>query len=308
MPATDKIIWCFLCSLFEILFISGKEIFTNDHAFDLRCKSGWRCAYFHTVIDCFLPAVPILHKIAQKSNHTKSTIIMPSYLYPIVFPIFKPDNHSIKNVSDCPGQSVANGDLEGISLTMPVPKMSIIQKRSALTLLYKYLPEPHQRNVILIQRIRKNRHLLNFQQLYDSIVPSVKAFNLSVTPFFGNESFAETLKLFRSSAIVIAVHGAGLANCIFSPNKTLVVEITTKSNTAKTWRSNDVVASVHGNLVWKQLLVDWNDLTPSLSKNLTLQWHIIDRMLKGRNYTLSRTAILEVTDFIERHLQTNQRD
>ena len=42
-------------------------------------------------------------------------------------------------------------------------------------------------------------------------------------------SFREQIELFATAEVVIGVHGAGLANLVFAPENTLIIELATQS-------------------------------------------------------------------------------
>jgi hypothetical protein len=67
--------------------------------------------------------------------------------------------------------------------------------------------------------------------------------------------------------VVVGYHGAGLANALFSPPNTVVVEYTTflDINETQLWRTNQKIAQLHGKLLWLKHTIDIDRLT-SLSK------------------------------------------
>ena len=49
--------------------------------------------------------------------------------------------------------------------------------------------------------------------------------NTTIAKFYGNETLNETIKLFSNCKLLIAAHGAGLANMIFMKSNTIIIEI-----------------------------------------------------------------------------------
>jgi hypothetical protein len=61
-------------------------------------------------------------------------------------------------------------------------------------------------------------------QLYDAFSAGLRGSR--VTTYFGNESTAETIRLFANAQVVFGFHGAGLINVVFCEARTIVVELT----------------------------------------------------------------------------------
>lgn len=84
--------------------------------------------------------------------------------------------------------------------------------------------------------------------------------------YFGNETLAETVRLFASADAVVAFHGAALANTVFCPPGALVVEVSLYANGPRLygtgpgqavtagahhlWRTNVLASLYHDSLVW----------------------------------------------------------
>ncbi|MCX6026226.1 MAG: glycosyltransferase family 61 protein [Chloroflexi bacterium] len=81
--------------------------------------------------------------------------------------------------------------------------------------------EPGTRRLYISRLHATTRRLLNEDDVLTTILP--EGFEL-VTP--ENLSFTEQVGLFSQANIIVAPHGAGLANVLFSPRGTRVVELT----------------------------------------------------------------------------------
>lgn len=105
-----------------------------------------------------------------------------------------------------------------------------VQEIQVISMLYrKYIVEnfkPEPRNkVVLIQRSGKRK--FSEHAAIETMVTRITAeYNLSFSLFTDNPvpSLTETMKMFHSAVLVVAPHGAGLSNVIFSQPGTFVIE------------------------------------------------------------------------------------
>ena len=91
------------------------------------------------------------------------------------------------------------------------------------------LPPPPRR--ILFIRRDGTRKLNNASALFRQLASHLPHYELAI--FYGNETVAETVCAFASAAAVVGVHGAGLANTIYSRPGTVVVELSPVGNHQK---------------------------------------------------------------------------
>lgn len=113
----------------------------------------------------------------------------------------------------------------------------------------------------------------------------------NVKEFHGNESTAQTMAMFPQSKVIVGYHGTGLANALFSPPGTIVLEFTTMRDIASNalWRSNAGLAKVHPNLTWIQHAVDVDRLDNGGERE-----HIIDRVRAARDQSHRDRIIKQV--------------
>lgn len=77
--------------------------------------------------------------------------------------------------------------------------------------------------IILISRKAVNRRLVQEDEIINLIKKDYRSIPFVI--FHGNESFNETMFLFRSARVFIAPHGAGLSNIIWASPNTAILEI-----------------------------------------------------------------------------------
>ena len=81
-----------------------------------------------------------------------------------------------------------------------------------------------------------------------------RAVGLPVVSYTGHEDVRQTLLLFGRAAGIVGYHGAGLANAVFVPHATCVVEISTYLNgTSSPWRAHEHRRT----LAWSPELLSW---------------------------------------------------
>ncbi|CAM9897772.1 unnamed protein product [Ectocarpus fasciculatus] len=87
------------------------------------------------------------------------------------------------------------------------------------------VPPPPPRPVIVLVVRNKLRGLTNNQEVIEALEINFPSFD--VVEFFGTGSLQDQLETFATAAMIIAPHGAGLANMIVAPLHTPVLEIGT---------------------------------------------------------------------------------
>lgn len=75
---------------------------------------------------------------------------------------------------------------------------------------------------VLIRRREADRHLINFEKLYKCLVNNFPEQQWVV---FEVQPFHEMIKIFSRAKIIIAPHGAGTCNAIFSPKNVSILEL-----------------------------------------------------------------------------------
>jgi len=83
------------------------------------------------------------------------------------------------------------------------------------------------RNIIINRRNASQRKVINI----DKILKRFSNFNFEVV-FLEDLSFQNQIQLFRSSKVIIATHGAGLVNLLYSENP-IVIEFFPSNRTSR---------------------------------------------------------------------------
>ncbi|CAM9683069.1 unnamed protein product [Ectocarpus sp. 12 AP-2014] len=83
-------------------------------------------------------------------------------------------------------------------------------------------PTPPKPIMVLIVRAKK-RGLGNNAEVRDALIENFP--DHDVVEFFGTDPIREQLELFATASVIVAPHGAGLANIVVSPLHTMILEI-----------------------------------------------------------------------------------
>jgi hypothetical protein len=96
-------------------------------------------------------------------------------------------------------------------------------------------------NAELVEKYHKNVAVLPVSATGSITMETSTTPLYHIVPYYGiNESTCETISLFWHAKVIIAAHGAGIVNTVFSRPSTLLIEITPDSLTVKgqPWRMN----------------------------------------------------------------------
>lgn len=235
--------------------------------FDLTCCRTK--GFYHPFVDCLVPSLPTLRLALEASGNV--TIVVPTFLekyYKIMLPV--DTSHSSINTV------VYNHAHKTCYLTSSppiyeqsphkarMPQADIATLRQLLlngitTWQTTPLNASLGRTMTILQR-HGTRSFVEF----DAIVKAFQeAFpDWSVQTYHGNETAAQALAQFAKSRVIVGWHGAGLAGALFSDPGTIVLEYTTLADIdeMREWRSNEVIAKIHGNLTWIKHVVDMEHL------------------------------------------------
>jgi len=131
--------------------------------------------------------------------------------------------------------------------------------------------------ILLIKRLGDNRRLENFEVLEERLVE--KHGRERVRVFNGTENLEGTLEMFSSTTLLVAPHGAGLANMIFLPSNAAVLEIMPNEYQNPCYKRLAISIGLHysnilGNGTWvtpitvelDQVVIKVNELAGSLSR------------------------------------------
>lgn len=248
------------------------------------CPVGTHRAHYHRLVDCMVPSLLTLHKSLQLRDETKVAII-PNHLsdfYDVILRNTSSMERVLHEPSTTPCYIVSNNALvlnkEAESMNSP-DLWNAIHASQAWAGFHETLqrglglesqPKAGRTSVAavpksagtitLIRRPGRTRAFANAGEVVAALNAEFPNWNVQV--FYGNETAARTMDMFAQSKVVIGYHGAGLANVLFSPPGTVVLEFTTMKDVGSraVWRTNAVLEKIHPNLTWIQHAVDLDRL------------------------------------------------
>lgn len=224
---------------------------------DLSCHYSGLKGYFHILTDCLLPALPTLAQAINNANFfpcNRSFALVPSYMKSI---------YAFFLESTCYRDVVYSDPSQATLFLVADPRSRICRVNASLaeTTSAQIFKEARMKQVergppviTLIQR-HSTRMFDRVKWMAQVLRTHLK---MPVHIYNGNETFKVTLSIFANSRVVIGYHGAGLANAIFCASGTIVLEYTTfqDATSLALWRSNEVIAELHGNLTWIKYGID----------------------------------------------------
>jgi len=182
----------------------------------------WGYGYYHWMAECFPRLLQFL-KDTNKRNVkilTWDTAFVRQYLNLI----------GIEDEQIIPFQT--NHTYKAKKLYVPTPiycgnphKNSLLSIRNTFKQYFK--PNEERINILISREGLPKRTLKHFNNLYSTLC---KEFPQNKWVIFDKLSVKETIELFSKADLVVAVHGAGLTNTVFSPPDCKVVEIIPSKN------------------------------------------------------------------------------
>ncbi|CAH1779710.1 unnamed protein product [Owenia fusiformis] len=185
----------------------------------------WSYGFYHAMVESvsrLFRYISFIENNREVKLHVACSAFMFSTLQ-ILFPS--------RNVSDlvvCDSKPIISEIVyfpEGanIALASTQPKVSQISLE-----LRKYIPQeaPPKNYIVLIKRT-KHRVLVQHDQIASFLSDIAKENNMSFVVFADNNlpPFKDTMKLFHQARLVVAPHGAGLSNTIFSKPGLVMIEV-----------------------------------------------------------------------------------
>lgn len=240
--------------------------------YDLTCcPVRYHRAYYHKLVDCMVPSMTTLHE-ALKPDTGARVAIIPARLSEIYDVIFA-GGPSVQRIAEdsrtaacyllATNQSlVSNSGRTAPSAEARTAFYETMQRGLENLshvddglLDFKQAPSSGA-TVTVLQRHGRGRAFANMEGIVAALRSAFPTFHVQV--FHGNETAAQTMAVFSQSKVVVGYHGAGLANVLFSPPGTVVLEYTSLADVDSTalWRSNANLTRLHPNLTWIQHAVD----------------------------------------------------
>lgn len=206
---------------------------------DLSCSYIWRSAAFHRLVNCAVPLTPlILHALALRSaNQTAVAILLPDYLAPLVSELFSSSRGlevRRSSVQPVPCYAINSGATIffenealntniGASRDLAEPARLLNQAAQRVA----GAPDGSGSYALLIVRDASvRRAFCDLPFVMDALRSVLKEATppIALRAYWGNESVAETIRLFGRASVVIGYHGAGFSNVVFCRSGTVVLE------------------------------------------------------------------------------------
>lgn len=194
-------------------FFKGGVCYPIEKAYYVH--NVFRGNYYHFLIE----ELPIIIKITQydKSNMIFCTCT-PKYAESLLrqcsfsnlYIDYKPES-----IYKCKELFIPNPPVSGCPVKSDIQNMISVLKQKI-----PFLPQDN--TAILLFRKEKERKILNFDSLLESLKKEFSQFNWVV---FDSLDMNETIHLFNKAKVVVAPHGAGLSNMVFCEKGTLIYEL-----------------------------------------------------------------------------------
>jgi hypothetical protein len=291
---------------------------------DLNCRSKFRYAYYHMMLDCSIPIMPVLGLVQRQEKMAPASALLGIHARAFE----KVTDKILRRATLYPFVHLDGSATGGVrydgNLTLRAASMRTAFVHVDRTLYERCSPcfrhnayqafgiddpVPGAAGTVLVlwrdpMPWRKNspgRAVLDHDRLVAALATQLGRERVAV--HFGNESAQETVRLFANARVVMGVHGAGLVNSVFCRVGTLVIEITTFAEEAgsaslKVWRANMPQVYVGLGVDFSLHLVGHHHLRPPIPANVT-DW---DHALKPSNLQLSREHIYLLVEEVRRWL------
>lgn len=182
---------------------------------DLVCRNRHDGGYYHQIVDCLMPQLPLLLALNAQGGSACVSTWMTRWMTTLFA--------NVSIVNNCTTR-------EGWEETVP----AVVSSRydGMANALRPFVRDRLQDTIVVIRRLR-TRRILEEADLVRALTTCGP-----VVVFDGTESLRRTVDLFRNARVVVGYHGAGLANIVFSRNGTVLIELTTYVRGTRSWRVN----------------------------------------------------------------------
>ena len=247
--------------------------------YDLRCnfaRPGESTPYFHRIVDCLLPLHTTLSEALSDRRSRPCVVAEHGALLHLVSGLF-PSLSVVDADSACGQRSLRHAsELKRAAQQTPSPSAWRAFRRDLVAprgMLSSWRPAARaSASVLLIERLAARRFLADSAERLRAALR--RSTGRAVLSYFGNESVADTVRLFAAAAGVVGYHGAGLANAMFTPRPQCVLEYSCAfgGDPPQLWRSNGPrVAAWTPMLRWDVLVLPLTQLLSTNAKRGTEQ-------------------------------------
>ena len=264
------------------------EIHGPQTVIDFACAHIYRRAFYHRLIDCFVPQICALQYASM--SRASTSVLVPLYLLEIYeYFLEVSQNRTLLAYADKekPPYGLKILSKGHIDLIFPNFTAEIDEHQEGLAGLRELIldrnPRIAQKPMHIVIIHRSCSHTRCFPDVTTIFNRFTKELNMPGVLYYGNESFKETVEIFANARVVVGYHGAGFANAVFSPWGTIVLEYTTfyDMNGTRLWRTNGKIAQIHGGLAWLRHGIDVDRLT---DLDTLANTHDTDHFIKDLKY------------------------
>ena len=258
---------------------SVQDVNAFGQVYDLSCCHVFKAAAYHRLADCLWPSLPALHNLhLSVQQGLRPVALIPHHLQEYYVPLIPATTAVLKTTGKLGDCFLIDGGIDNKRIMNswnatldPWPWIQNATSSQHMQMLRDLMlknanitvPDHASSNtdLTIIQRHGKTRNFLNMQDILQAFQSEFP--DLRIRVYHGNETALETMKMFAGSRVVVGYHGAGLANALFCPKGTVVLEYTTFKNvTGKSfWRSNEAIATKNNDIKWILHYVDTDRLS-----------------------------------------------
>ena len=179
---------------------------------------------YHGIVEVvarIAPYLPILRKYTQIKIHAYPTSLIKDFLR---FLDISP-NRIVSGYQYAKKAFLPEGTACGFARPIATHLLyKAIQRQKA----YKFArfdTKETKRSILLIRRT-KNRYFVNHDQVYQSLQKVAVRYGLEINVLSDDPlpSFGDVVRMFHKAKLIVAPHGAGLSNMLFSQPGTIIVE------------------------------------------------------------------------------------
>ena len=210
---------------------------------DLSCSAHTRAAAYHRIHDCLVPNFDVIEAALAANGSSDTVLLVPPYLAQFVdllLPKSGPDalflarlDLPVRDRDACVLSTSTTRVLFGLG-RKKITRAELMSRGTRFRTLAHHRAGLHQGpgvmshrrpTVLLVDRsISARRNFIDSAQLSNAISAGLRGSRIST--YFGNETTAETVRLFANAQVVFGFHGAGLINVVFCKARAVVVELT----------------------------------------------------------------------------------
>ena len=197
---------------------------------DLRCTWAPAGAFYHQLIDCLMPLLPMIASLNSASSRACISEVMHP-MYRLLAPKI------VLGLCNSTGNNSHRNKQRSIMASHAIQNGSAILDDLVSRLPIHLHPFTCTHVVLILRRTLSRMFKVGDERL---LIDTLQRNGMLVSIFDGDMPLLDTIALFRNADAVVGWHGAGMANVVFCRRGTKVVEITTFRDLKNTrsWRTN----------------------------------------------------------------------